>query len=344
VRKTEVHPNPDNTSLEELEIAMGASPTKKGFNRLAAIRALILGFSREDVCKLFVVRDRTLRLWIHWFNEKGVDSLISRGQKTGRPRIVESSRLEDVLIPVLEDPRTEDQWHWTGRKIHGWLQERLKVELSYCTVIRYLHEIGYVLRFPRPWATGPGKDEKARDEFREELSALKERKDVRIWFGDETGIEGDPRPRQRWAKKGSDPKVDYHGGHLRRTVIGAVQPDSGKFFSMMFNGCNTDVFQVWLDEFARDHPPEKGLEDILILDNATWHKVKRLNWHHFTPIYLPAYSPDFNPIERLWKSLKNQWFTDFYTREAEELEERILDALKAMIDEPSAVAKTTAFR
>mgnify|MGYP005641280509 CR=1 FL=1 len=344
MRQKEVHPNGDNTSLEELEVAMGASPTKQGFQRLSAIRALLLGFSREDVCKLYLVKDRPLRCWIHWFNEAGVDGLISRRKKTGRPRIIKLQRLEDILIPVLEDPSLEDQLHWTGRKMHGWLKEKLKLELSYSTVIRYLHEVGYVLRFPRPWATGPGKDEEHRERFKTEISALKERDDVRIWFADETGIEGDPRPRQRWAKRGSDPKVDYHGGHLRRTVIGAVQPDSGKFFSAMFCHCNTDVFQVWLNEFALDHPPEEGKQDIVILDNASWHKVKRLNWHHFTPMYLPAYSPDLNPIERLWKSLKDQWFTDFYTRDGAELEERVLTALSAMHEKPVSVAKTTAFR
>mgnify|MGYP005687761411 FL=1 len=156
MRQKEVHPNGDNTSLEELEVAMGASPTKQGFQRLSAIRALLLGFSREDVCKLYLVKDRPLRCWIHWFNEAGVDGLISRRKKTGRPRIIKLQRLEDILIPVLEDPSLEDQLHWTGRKMHGWLKEKLKLELSYSTVIRYLHEVGYVLRFPRPWATGPG--------------------------------------------------------------------------------------------------------------------------------------------------------------------------------------------
>jgi hypothetical protein len=252
--------------------------------------------------------------------------------------------LKDILIPVLENPRIEDQWHCTGKKIHGWLQKKFQLDLGYSTVIRYLHEVGYVLRFPRPWATGPGKDEEARERFKVALSQLKVRQDVRIWFGDETGIEGDPRPRRRWAKKGSDPKIDYHGGHLRRTVIGAVAPETGRLFSMMFSGCNSQVFQAWLDEFAIDCPSQDGKQDYLILDNASWHKTKSLNWHHFQPIYLPAYSPDLNPIERLWKVLKGEWFTDFYTAEAAELEARILTALKALLDTPESVASATAFR
>ena len=345
MRRLEVHPNADNTTLTELELAQQASPTQRGFIRLSAIRALVLGFDRPAVCQLYRVSDRMLRHWIHWFNQAGVDGLISRRESDrGRRPKIALRRLEDILVPALEDPQRYDQWHWTGRKIHGFLEAQFQVELGYSTVIRYLHELGYVLRFPRPWATGPGKDEAQRERFAAELSELRQRADIRLWFGDETGIEGDPRPRRRWAVKGSDPKMDYHGGHLRRTVIGAVAPQSGEFFAMLFDGCNTDVFQVWLDILAEECPPIAGKSDYLILDNATWHKVKSLNWHHFQAVYLPPYSPDFNPIERLWKLLKERWFADFYTREANQLEDRILLALKALIDDPKTVKSATAFR
>ena len=46
------------------------------------------------------------------------------------------------------------------------------------------------------------------------------------------------------------------------------------------------------------------------MDNASWHKSKSLRFGAFEPTYLPPYSPDFNPIERLWLILKAEWFTD----------------------------------
>jgi len=39
-----------------------------------------------------------------------------------------------------------------------------------------------------------------------------------------------------------------------------------------------------------------------------------LNWHPFESRFLPPYSPDFNPIERLWLRLKADWFADFLTK------------------------------
>ncbi|MFO1511689.1 MAG: transposase [Verrucomicrobiota bacterium] len=51
-----------------------------------------------------------------------------------------------------------------------------------------------------------------------------------------------------------------------------------------------------------------GVRQLVIVDNASWHKSSRLNWHHFEPKFLPGYSPDFNPIERLRLRLKADRF------------------------------------
>lgn len=42
------------------------------------------------------------------------------------------------------------------------------------------------------------------------------------------------------------------------------------------------------------------------MNNAHWHKSKRLPWGDFEPTYLPACSPDINPTERLWLVMKAQ--------------------------------------
>jgi hypothetical protein len=66
------------------------------------------------------------------------------------------------------------------------------------------------------------------------------------------------------------------------------------------------------------------------MDNASWHKASRLNWHHFEPVYLPAYSLDFNPIV----SLKADWFWDFIARTEQELSERLCLALQSFMNDP----------
>jgi len=42
----------------------------------------------------------------------------------------------------------------------------------------------------------------------------------------------------------------------------------------------------------------------MVLDNASWHRTKKLEWGNIEPLYLPPYSPDLNPIERIWLNVK----------------------------------------
>jgi len=337
----EIEPNAENATLEELKVAMEASPTRRGFIRLAVIRSLVLGVKRSTVCEQFCRSDRVVRLWIHIYNEGGIDALASK-PRSGRPRKVHLQRARDLLVPVLENPKLAGQLHWSGVKIHGWLKEQLGTEIGYSTTLRYLHQLGYNLRVPRPWPDR--QDEEARTAFLERYRSWQKDPNIEIWFGDECGVEGDPRPRRRWVQRGSRPTVTYCGDHVRANVIGAVCPASGQSFSMIFDGVDTNVFQAYLDHLALTVPPLPGKRRILILDNASWHKSKRLDFHHFECEFLPAYSPDFNPIERLWLRLKIDYFADFYTDQTPILVERLCLALNALMDDPKKVASQCAFR
>lgn len=341
MRRPELHPNPENATPEDLRVAMEAAPTKRSYIRLNAIRSLLLGISRASVARQFCRTERMIRLWIELFNRGGIDALITR-PKPGRPRKVKLERVRDLLVPVLENPATAGQVHWTGVKIHGYLKEQLSLELGYRTAVRWLHELDFHLRVPRPW---PERQNQAkRKQFQEELALLAADPKVQLWFSDESGVEGDPRPRRRWVQPGKPRTVPYLGEHIRQNVIGAVAPHSGQLFCLIMDGVDTEVFQFFLDELAKAVPKQEGMRQILILDNASWHKSGRLNWHHFEPKFLPGYSPDFNPIERLWLRLKADWFWDFIARTPAELTERLCTALKSFIDDPAKTASVCAFR
>ena len=150
--------------------------------------------------------------------------------------------------------------------------------------------------------------------FGEELRVLCNDPAVELWFGDESSIEGDPRPRRRWVQPGKPRTVPYLGDHLRQNGIGAVAPQSGELFTLSVDGVDADVFPCLLDEFAKAVPKKEGTRQIFILDNASWHKSSRLRGQHFEPKFLPGYAPDFNPIEPLWLRLNADWFWDFIAR------------------------------
>ena len=138
LRTTELHPNGENATTEELRVAMEASPTKRGYIRLAAIHSLLMGIPREKVCQIFFRTDLMVRLWIERFNEGGIDALITRA-RAGCPRRVRLETVRALLEPVLLDPSKAGQVHWTAVKLHGYLKEKLAIELGYRTTVRWLH-------------------------------------------------------------------------------------------------------------------------------------------------------------------------------------------------------------
>lgn len=322
-------------------MAMEAAPNKRSYVRLNAIRSLFMGLPRGILCQQFCRTDRMVRLWIEMFNRGGIDALITK-PRPGRRRKVKLERVRDLLVPVLENPAQAGQVHWTGVKLHGYLKEQLQIELGYSTTVRWLHELDYHLRVPQPWPERQNEEE--RKLFLEELRTLSADPQVELWFGDECGVEGDPRPRRRWVQPGKPRTVPYLGDHIRQNVIGFVAPQSGALFSLIVQGVDTDVFQFFLDEMAKAVPKKEDVRQLLILDNASWHKAARLNWHHFEPKFLPGYSPDFNPIERLWLRLKADWFWDFIAHTSNELTDRLCTALKSFIDQPTKTASICSIR
>ena len=341
LRKAEASPNAENATPDELRVAMEAAPNKRSYIRLNALRSLLLGIPRATVCQQFCRSDRMVRMWIELFNRGGIDALITR-PKPGRPRKAKLERVRDLLVPVLADPAQAGQVHWTGVKLHGYIKEKLSIELGYSTVVRWMHELNFHLRVPQPWPER--QDAQQREAFQLELRTLLEDPTVQLWYSDESGVEGDPRPRRRWVQPGKPRTVPYLGDHIRENVIGAVAPQTGELFALTVDGVDGDVFQFFLDEMAKAIPPKEGRRDILILDNASWHKGTKVNWHHFEPKYLPAYSPDFNPIERLWLRLKADWFWNFIARTPEELTDRLCTALKSFIDNPAKTASICSIR
>lgn len=317
---------------------MDCGPDGKAFRRLSAIHLLLLGATYQLALRHSRVNERTFRLWISRFNEQGIDGLIYK-PRSGRPRIVTEDQVASEILPLVDAPSLAGHTHWTVTKLCGWLREEKQLDLSYRTLVRYLHEHNYARRIPRRMPEPPDRDawEKQRETFGSELITLLEDPACDVFFGDEAGFEGDPRPRAKWVKRGSRPTQGYYGGHIRQNVVGAVNPATGQLISLIVPHCDTEVFQLFLDVMAHEAPASPGMKVILVLDNACWHKTKSLNWHHIQPVYLPPYSPDFNPIERLWQHLKGHYLAGYITRHGHELNDKLFDSIRSLLDHPETI-------
>ena len=69
--------------------------------------------------------------------------------------------------------------------------------------------------------------------------------------------------------------------------------------------CNADNFQLFLNEFSKHN---EQTFNIMVLDNGAFHKAKYLNIpDNIGLLFLPPYSPELNPAEKIWQILKRQF-------------------------------------
>lgn len=329
----------ENATEEEVAVAKRCAPRQGGFVRFQALEFLRSGYSEEEVARLSSRDSRTIRRWIEAFNERGIDGLALK-YHSGRPRKIAGEKFKAEYVPLVLDPRCAGETHWTALKFHGFLKAEYEEELSYATLLRYMHENKLALRYPRRWPER--QNEESRKEFLRRHRTLARNKKISMWYCDEVGFEGDPRPRRTWVAIGSRPRVPYLGDHIRHHVVGAVNAKRGEIFSLVVPHSDRFVFQAFLDELAKHTARvDKRKKVVLVLDNASWHKYSGLNWHHISPFYLPAYSPDFNPIEAIWRVLKERFFNGWIAKSPEQLIERICFAMCSLIkDEISSIAST----
>ena len=106
----------------------------------------------------------------------------------------------------------------------------------------------------------------------------------------------------------------------------------------------TEDFCLFLQEIRKNNPINRIC---LILDNFATHKAngvrKKAKDLNIELIYLPPYSPDLNPIERIWLTMKARWFNNYVCKNEEQLIERLDQALLDVINNPKRTQRTTDF-
>ena len=89
----------------------------------------------------------TLRRWVKSFNERGIDGLVTH-PCGGRPRKISQEAFTQQFSHILESPSDHGFDFMTVVRLHGHLTEELQHEISYSTVLRYVHDAGFALKVP----------------------------------------------------------------------------------------------------------------------------------------------------------------------------------------------------
>lgn len=129
--------------------------------------------------------------------------------------------------------------------------------------------------------------------------------------------------------KGVKPVCPYQHKFENTYLFGAFSTINGNSFLLELPFCNTDTFQIFLNEFSKENPMELK---IIVLDNGAFHKSKSLIIpENIVLVFLPPYSPELNPAEKVWWLLKREFVCQTFPNMIE-LKKHIDKSLKKIIN------------
>jgi DDE superfamily endonuclease len=124
---------------------------------------------------------------------------------------------------------------------------------------------------------------------------------VETWAQDEARLGLQPVLRRVWAPRGKRPIAWVNPRYEWLSVDGFVHPPTGETSWLTMAGVNVEALEAALAAFADDGGIDATHRVVLVVDRAGWHTSKRRALPEgLTLWFLPAYTPQLNPAERLW--------------------------------------------
>lgn len=144
----------------------------------------------------------------------------------------------------------------------------------------------------------------------------------KLWFMDESRFGLKTVLRRRITAPGVKPVMQIQDEYENLYVFGAFAPADGSNVIWEMPFLNGTTFQHFLEALSAD-PQAAEVHNIIISDNAGAHHNKELTIPtNISLLFLPSYSPELNPAERVWQYMKERFAGKIFTN---------LDALSAYI-------------
>ncbi len=266
--------------------------------------------------------ESTVYVWLKALLLNGLDSLVY-AHGGGRPSKLTPTQKKQLCEWLDAGPQAQGfaSACWTTLLIQELIRRECGVLYNRFYLCELLRTLGY--SFQKAQHVSEHLDPAARQHWLNQqwpqLLAEAQRRGAAILFGDEAYCAQWGSLSYTWAKRGQVPTVKTSGKRKAYKVFGLIEFFSGRFFHQSHDGKFTaEAYQTFLLSVLA----QTSEHLFLIQDQARYHTSKALqrffaqHQARLTVYNLPAYSPDYNPIEYLWRKLKrrathNQYFAEF---------------------------------
>jgi transposase len=268
--------------------------------------------SFKTISVLVSISEETIRVWLNSFLVRKFN-FFKHKKSPGRPSALTKLQKKKLLEMIDLGPEASgfSEGGWTCSMIQILIERKFKVLYSSFYISSFMKSLGY--SHQKATNISDKRNQDCRDIWLTKIwpNILKEaiEKNAYILFGDEVSFSQSGTLSYTWAKKGTQPIIKTSGSKKSYKVFGVIEYFTGKFYSKGWEGkLNSDSYSEFLKEILK----KTNKHIYLIQDGARYHtsdEVEEIfcqNAHRLTICQLPVCSPDFNPIELLWKKMKNK--------------------------------------
>lgn len=304
---------------------------EKDFELKFKLSLLNLILLLEDVgkaSKTMSISPTTAYRWINLWNELGKESLKSeQGKGGGKPKKMTEEQIRE-LEKIL---RKEKEW-WLTKEVIKLINDRFDIKYSEDQVVRILKKFG--MNHAKPFPHDYRKPDNSKELLDNQLTLIfklleKEKipkEKIAIGFLDEASPQTTANTVRVWSF--GKPKIEKNTTKLKVNAIG--------FYAILGNSKEASLpnsKKESIRDFLKEIKDANKEFDaiVVVIDNFPSHKstivkdiAKELGIYL---VYLPPYSPDLNPIEYIWKSIKRVLSLTFVKTE-DELKEQIKSSFK----------------
>ena len=261
-------------------------------------------YTIEEITNIHELHRDTVSSLIDSWHKFGLEGLYDQ-PRSGRPsKLTEDEK--DIAIDLLrEDPKSI-------KKVIEILIVKTGKKISADTLKRTARSAGLSWKRVRK-SLKSKQDKKEFVKAKKEIENLEEEQkkgEINLYYFDESGFDLTPSIPYAWQLIGTNLEIPSSRSP-RINVLGFLDTVNNDFESFMFNGpVNSEVVVACFDKFSES----LSKKTVVIIDNASTHTSKCftekiVEWEGKGLVIkrLPAYSPELNLIEILWRFIKYHW-------------------------------------
>lgn len=305
---------------EELQARHRLERDRKVCDRIKAILLYDKGWSYEQIAEALLISDRTIRTHISEYDSSKELHLKGEGS---------SEKLSEEQAKGLAN-HLEEHTYLYVKDILLYVESRWQISYTVAGMTQWLKRHGFSHKKP---ALVPGKaNQEQQEEWIKYYNDLKDNlpEDETLCFIDGVHPTHNVQLAYGWIKKGQRKEIPSNTGRSRINLSGMIDMVSHKILAREDKTLNSESTIAFFRKIEKAYPTKRTVH--VFCDNARYYKNKEVkNFLETSKIelhFLPPYSPNLNPIERLWKWMKERVMYNSYYESFEGFRNAVLGFLR----------------